>query len=49
MIADTGSIHAGVHKQIVGAPYTQRTLSFNKGSAHLASLPNGTHKQGNRI
>jgi hypothetical protein len=29
LVADTGSLHAGVHKQIVGAPYTYRTRSFN--------------------
>ena len=34
LIADTSSIGASMHKQIVGAPYTQRTLSFNNRSAH---------------
>ena len=40
LVAGTGSIHAGVHKQVVGAPYSQGTLSFSRGSAHqYHSLP----------
>ena len=34
LVADTSGIGAGVHKQIVGTPYTQRTLSFNHCPAH---------------